>query len=44
MNDKKRIIFIDSVYLEDFILVRFKRVQLQLEIPEVPEGNLSIKD
>ena len=33
-----------STHLENFILVRFKRVQLQLEIPKVPEGNLSIED
>ena len=31
-------------YLEDLILVRFKGVQLQLEIPKVPEGNLSKED
>ena len=26
-------------YLEDFILVRFKRVQLQLEVPQVPQSH-----
>ena len=26
-------------YLEDFILVRFKRVQLQLQVPQVPQSH-----
>ena len=30
-----------STHLENFILVRFKRVQLELEIPKIPQGNLS---
>ena len=27
-------------YLEDFVLMGLEAVQLELEIPEVPEGNL----
>lgn len=26
-------------YLEDLVFVRFKAMELELEVPEVPEGN-----